>query len=78
MSSGSTTTLSSLGISINADGTLAVNSSTLQNTLQNNFAGVQSFFQGSALNGFANNMDQQLTTFSPRRRGVYRRAPEYE
>ena len=62
-SSGSTVSLSSLGISINKDGTLAVNSSTLQSTLQNNFAGVQQFFQGSALNGFANNMDKQLSNF---------------
>jgi flagellar hook-associated protein 2 len=62
-SSGNSVNLSSLGISINQDGTLSVDSSTLQNTLQNNYAGVQSFFQGSALNGFANNMDQQLTDF---------------
>lgn len=62
-SSGSTVNLSSLGISINKDGTLSVNSSTLQSTLQNNFAGVQQFFQGSALNGFANNMDKQLSSF---------------
>ena len=61
--SGSTVNLSSLGISINKDGTLAVDSSTLQSTLQNNFAGVQQFFQGSALNGFAANMDHQLTSF---------------
>jgi flagellar hook-associated protein 2 len=63
VASGSSINLSSLGISFNNDGSLSVNSSTLQNTLQNNFAGVQSFFQGSALNGFANNMDQQLTNF---------------
>jgi flagellar hook-associated protein 2 len=62
-SSGNSVTLSGLGISINQDGTLSVDSSTLQNTLQTNFTGVQSFFQGSALNGFANNMDQQLTSF---------------
>lgn len=62
-SSGSTVDLSSLGISINKDGSLSVDTSTLQNTLQNNFSGVQQFFQGSALNGFANNMDQQLTSF---------------
>jgi flagellar hook-associated protein 2 len=63
VASDSSINLSSLGISFNNDGSLSVNSSTLQNTLQNNFAGVQSFFQGSALNGFANNMDQQLTNF---------------
>jgi len=63
---GSTTTvpnLSSLGISVNSDGTLAVNSTTLNNALQNNFSDVQNFFQGSTLNGFANSLDQQLTSF---------------
>jgi len=55
--------LSSLGISVNDDGTLSVDSTTLSNMLQNNFSDVQNFFQGSALNGFANSMDQQLTSF---------------
>jgi flagellar capping protein FliD len=32
--------------------------------LQNNYGDVQSFFQGSALNGFANSLDQQLTSFT--------------
>lgn len=62
----STTTvpnLSSLGISVNADGTLSVDSTTLNSMLQNNFSDVQNFFQGSALNGFANSLDQQLTSF---------------
>jgi len=63
--SGSTTVpnLTSLGISVGNDGKLTVDSGTLQNTLQSNFSDVQSFFQGSALNGFANSMDQQLTSF---------------
>ncbi len=63
---GTTTTvpnLSSLGISVNSDGTLAVNSATLSNSLQNNFGDAQNFFQGAALNGFANSLDQQLTSF---------------
>lgn len=63
---GTTTTvpnLSSLGISVNGDGTLSVDSTTLSSTLQNNFSDVQNFFQGSALNGFANNVDQQLSSF---------------
>ena len=55
--------LSSLGITVNNDGTLTVNSTTLNNALQNNFSDVQNFFQGSALNGFANSLDQQLTSF---------------
>lgn len=62
--SGTVSSLASLGISVNDDGTLAVNSSTLNSALQNNFSGVQSFFQGSALNGFANSLDQQLTSFT--------------
>ncbi len=55
--------LSSLGISVNNDGTLTLDSATLNNALQNNFSDVQNFFQGAALNGFANSLDQQLTNF---------------
>jgi flagellar hook-associated protein 2 len=64
-SSGTTTVpnLSSMGITVNNDGTLNVDSATLNNALSNNFTDVQSFFQGSALNGFANTLDQQLTSF---------------
>jgi len=63
--SGSTTVpnLSSMGITMNNDGTLSVDSATLQNALNNNFPDVQSFFQGSSMNGFANMLDQQLTNF---------------
>lgn len=63
--SGTTTVpnLSSLGITVNNDGTLSVDSGTLQSALQNNFSDVQSFFQGASLNGFANSLDQQLTSF---------------
>jgi flagellar hook-associated protein 2 len=56
-------TLASLGISVNADGTLSVDSTTLNNVLQTNFGDVQNFFQGTAMNGFANSLDQQLTSF---------------
>jgi flagellar hook-associated protein 2 len=64
--SGSNTTvmsLASMGITMNSDGTLSVDSSTLNSALQNNYSQVQNFFQGTALNGFANSMDQQLTSF---------------
>jgi flagellar hook-associated protein 2 len=63
--SGTTTmpNLSSMGISVNNDGTLTADSATLNNALQNNFSDVQNFFQGAAMNGFANSMDQQLTSF---------------
>lgn len=64
--SGSTSavsSLASLGISVNSDGTLTVDSSTLNSALGNNFSDVQTFFQGAALNGFANSLNQQLTNF---------------
>jgi flagellar hook-associated protein 2 len=63
--SGSTTVsnLSSLGISVGDDGTLTLNSGTLTSALQNNFNDVQNFLQGSSLNGFANSVDQALTSF---------------
>ena len=55
--------LTSMGISVNADGTLTVNSSALASTLQNNFSDVQNFFQGASLNGFGSSLDKQLTSF---------------
>jgi flagellar hook-associated protein 2 len=63
--SGTTTmpNLSSMGISVNNNGTLSVDSATLSSALANNFNDVQSFFQGASLNGFANSLDQQLTNF---------------
>jgi flagellar hook-associated protein 2 len=63
--------LSSMGITVNNDGTLSVNSSTLQSSLQNNFNDVQSFFQGSSLNGFANSLDQTLTSFTNAGNGAF-------
>ena len=57
------TNLGSLGITVNKDGTLSLDSTTLDSALENNFSQVQNFFQGSALNGFANSLDQQLTEF---------------
>jgi flagellar hook-associated protein 2 len=55
--------LSSMGITVNNDGTLTADSATLASTLQNNFSDVQTFFQGASLNGFANSLDQELTNF---------------
>jgi flagellar hook-associated protein 2 len=63
--------LSSLGITVGNDGTLTVDSSTLQSALQNNFSDVQNFFQGASLNGFANSLDQQLTNFLSPAEGAF-------
>lgn len=63
--SGTTTipNLSSLGISVDNTGKLTLNTATLQSAVKNNFGDVQSFFQGTSRNGFANSFDQQLTSF---------------
>jgi len=53
--------LASLGINMNDDGTLSINSTQLSQTLSNDPAAVQNFFQGSALNGFANSFNTDLT-----------------
>jgi flagellar hook-associated protein 2 len=63
--------LSSMGITVNSDGTLSVNTATLDSALQNNYSDVQSFFQGSSLNGFANSFDQQLTNFTSPADGAF-------
>jgi flagellar hook-associated protein 2 len=62
-SSASVMSLAAMGITVNTDGTLAVDSSTLTSALQNNFSQVQNFFQGASLNGFAGTLDTQLQSF---------------
>jgi flagellar hook-associated protein 2 len=58
---GAITTLGGLGISMNSDGTLAVDSAALSNAIQNNFSGVQNFLQGTASNGFAASLNTQMS-----------------
>jgi flagellar hook-associated protein 2 len=55
--------LSDLGISMNHDGTLSMNSATLNAALINNPSDVQNFFEGPALNGFANSAYNALNAF---------------
>src|SRR5580704_6609167 len=71
--SGTTTVpnLMSLGISVDDTGKLTLDTSTLDSALQNNFSDVQSFFQGAAYNGFANSLDQQLTSFISPAQGAF-------
>ena len=71
--SGTTTmpNLSSMGITVNKDGTLSVDSATLNNALQNNYSDVQNFFQGTAFNGFAGTLDQELTSFLSPSQGAF-------
>lgn len=51
--------LASIGVNLNNDGTLSVDSGTLQAALTSNFSGVQSFFQNTTT-GFAQNFDAVL------------------
>jgi flagellar hook-associated protein 2 len=65
--------LSDLGINADKDtGILSVNSATLDNAITNNPADVQNFFEGSALNGFANSMYNTLNTFTSPANGAFK------
>ena len=71
---GTTTTVSTLndlGITANTDGTLSVNSATLNSVLASNPNDVQNFFDGSALNGFAASINNALTTFTEPADGAF-------
>jgi flagellar hook-associated protein 2 len=54
--------LSDLGITMNDDGTLSVDNTTLNNAAQNNASDLQQFMQ--ATNGFAANLQTSLTTMT--------------
>jgi flagellar hook-associated protein 2 len=68
---GSLSTLGGLGITMNNDGTLSLDNTTLDNAIQNNFSEVQNFFQGSSLNGFANSLQNQLETLTDPSDGAF-------
>jgi flagellar hook-associated protein 2 len=71
---GTTTTVSTLndlGITVGSDGTLSVDSATLTNALTNSANDVQNFFEGSALNGFANSVNNALTGFTQPANGAF-------
>ena len=71
--SGTTTvsSLSNLGITENSDGTLSVDSATLNAALVNNPSDVQNFFEGASLNGFANSLYNSLNTFTEPSTGAF-------
>lgn len=62
--SGDVSTLAGLGITMNNDGTLTVDSSQLTSAIQNNFGAVQSFLQGASSNGFAATLNTQLNALT--------------
>jgi len=72
-SNGSSTisSLSSLGITMNDDGTLTVDNGVLGTAIQENFADVKTFFQGTASDGFAATFNNQLNTMTDATNGAF-------
>jgi flagellar hook-associated protein 2 len=64
-------TLSDLGITMNADGPLAVDTATLNNALTANPTDVQNFFERASLNGFANSAINALNSFTDPANGAF-------
>ena len=64
------TNLAALGIAMNDDGTLSVDSSTLSSALSANPAAVQNFFTNSNVTGFADNMNADLTNLTDPSTGI--------
>ena len=70
--SGALPNLGSLGISTRDDGTLTLNTTTLQNALDSNFSGVVSFLQGdSASTGFATALTNTLNNYTDPGSGAF-------
>ena len=64
------TNLAALGITLNDDGTLSVNSSTLSSALSANPSAVQNFFQNSTSSGFADNFNSALNNLTDPVEGI--------
>jgi flagellar hook-associated protein 2 len=67
----SVSTLRDLGITVANDGTLSVDSSTLNNALAANPSDVQNFFEGASLNGFANSVYSALNSYTSSANGAF-------
>jgi flagellar hook-associated protein 2 len=67
----STPTLASLGINVGSDGTLTVDTATLNSALVNNPTDVQDFFQGASLNGFAASVNTALSNYTDPSSGAF-------
>jgi flagellar hook-associated protein 2 len=64
------TNLAALGITVNDDGTLSVNSSTLDSALSANPSAVQNFFQNASSSGFADNFSSALNNLTDPVEGI--------
>lgn len=72
--SGTTTvsSLADLGITVGDDGTLSVDTTTLDSALTTNASDVQNFFEGTALNGFANSFYNTLNSYTSPADGAFK------
>jgi len=68
----SVSTIGDLGITMANDGTLSVDSATLNSALTNNATDVQNFFEGTALNGFANSVYNTLNNYTSPANGAFK------
>jgi len=68
---GDISSLASLGVSMNDDGTLKVDDATLSNAIQSDFSGVRTFFQGTSSNGYAATLNNQLKTMTDAVTGAF-------
>jgi flagellar hook-associated protein 2 len=64
-------TLRDLGITIGTGGVLSVDAATLNSALVNNASDVQNFFEGPALNGFANSVNNAISGFTQPASGAF-------
>ena len=64
-------TLASLGVTMNDDGTLSIDSATLNDAVNSNFAGVQAFFHPQTGTGFATFLNNLLTPLTDPTQGAF-------
>jgi flagellar hook-associated protein 2 len=64
-------TLADLGITMNNDGTLSLDTSQLDSAIQNNFSAVQNFMQGASSNGFVNFLSNQMNSLTDASDGAF-------
>ena len=69
--SGSITSLAQLGISTNQDGTLSLDTDTLNSAVTSNSSAVATFFQGASSNGFAASVTNTLDTYTDSTQGAF-------
>ncbi|MBB5056369.1 flagellar hook-associated protein 2 [Granulicella aggregans] len=69
--SGSFLSLDSLGISTKSDGTLTVDTTKLTTAIQSNNSALTTFFQGTAVNGFAASLTSTLNTYTDPTQGAF-------